>query len=306
MLSYTDIIKKAYHITRRFPVLWLFGFFVVGGFSLNFLHFQNGTAEKLSQPFSWSQAQVFFQTHPAVLAGISVSLLIISVGGLLLTNWCRVMLVLLTNEVLEKPNMNVPAQIKASKKPLWPVIKVSLLTSLMLILVVAGLLGAPLWSNLDASSKTALWSIASVIFLPLAFTISCVNIFTTFFIVLHKMPFRSALNAGTDFFLVNWNKVLGLGFVLGVIFLAGSSVGGAIVYFSRLLISFVQLSDLGFGTVSATIVIIQSVAAAILWLILAILNVFFNTSLQLLFLQLVTPTKAEEGVKEMAVSPVVS
>ena len=305
MFSYTDILKKAYYLTRNFPILWLFGFFVIGGFSLNFLHFQDVPAESLSQPVSWSAVGQFFSAHPLVLAGISLSLLIISLGGLLLTNWCRIMLVLLTQEILDKSRFSLHDQVKVSKKFLWPVIKVSLLTSLMLILVATGLLGVPLWSNLDIPTKTLLWSIASVVFVPLAFTISCINIFTTFFLILHKLPFRSALNAGTDFFLVNWNKILGLGLVLGVIFLAGSSVGGAVVYLSRLLINFIQLSGLGFLPVSATIVIIKSLAAVFLWLILAILNVFFNSALLLIFLQLVTPTKAEEKVGEMAVSPAI-
>src|SRR5579864_1765167 len=113
MFSYTDILKKSYLITRNFPILWVFGFFVVGGFSLNFLHFADLPARQFSGPFSWGGAGLYFQAHPMALAALSFSVLVVSVGGLLLTNWCRIMLVLLTQGILEKSKPNLPVHLLA-------------------------------------------------------------------------------------------------------------------------------------------------------------------------------------------------
>lgn len=281
----------------------------MGGSSLNFLHFEDMPArEHLGRSLPFLDMLYFFQSNPLKLAAVSLSVLIIFVGGLLLTNWCRITLALLTKDILDTKRLNLLENLKSSRRPLWAVIKVSALTSMLMLLVAGALFGAPLWSPLDSGAKTLLWTTAAIVFIPLAYTISCINIFTVFFIVIFRMKFKAAINLGTDFFITNWVKILGLGLVLSVIFLAGSAVGGSAVFLGRLAESLAleYAGDFKFFADSAIILAVRIVSFAVLWLILAIINVFFNTSLLLLFLKLVTPVKTEEvEAKELAVSPAV-
>lgn len=306
MFGYSEILKKAWAITRDFPVLWVFGLFVAGGFSLNLLRYASFPAQLSRHPFSSAEILAYFGGHPLSLGVLSLSLLAASAFGLLLTNWCRIMLALLTKSVLENGRPRLLWQLKAGPRFMRPVIKVSILTSMLIILVALSLLGATFWSGLDFESRVFLWALAGFIFMPMAYTISCVNIFTVFFIVFSGYDFKTALNLGTDFFIANWIKILGLGLVLSVIFLAGSAVGGFLVLFGRLCEKFLEsYGGLGFFWNSAMIFTVRGIFALLLWAILAAVNVFFNTSLLLLFLKLIAPVKKEEaaGAEKLSVFP---
>lgn len=309
MFSYTEILKKAYYITRENALLWFFGLFVIGGFSLNFLHFVKLANFERQMPFSWADSFLYLQYNPLILAALGFGAVCVFAAVLFLTNWLRIIIISLTLCIIDKKPVELLKRIKLSGRFIVPFIKVSLLTSLLMILVAVALLGAPLWSSLDFSAKILLWILASFIFVPLAFTILSVKIFTGFFVVLFKHDFQTALNLATDLYISNWIKILGLGLILGVIFLAGSAGGGLIVFLGRLIERYLLLfgGGLGFFGNSAIIFAVRGLTAAFLWLILAFTNIFFNTSLLLLFLKLVTPIKTEEKAeaKHLEVFPAV-
>lgn len=309
MLSYTSILKKSYSITIRYPVLWLFGVFVFGGFNLNFVYFQGLPLEELGRPGGWESLLVYFQNRPLMLAGLLVLLLLVSAAALLLTSWSRIMLVLSAQSVLQTRQLALTEQLKKSRHSLWPVLLVSLFTSALLILLALGLLGTPFWWLANQPQKSFFWSMGAVIFVPLALTISCINIFTSFFVVVFRVPAKKGLNLGTDFFITNWSRIIAFGAVLMVIYTVGFVSGVAVVYLLKL------LADASLGVsgqflpnvISPALLVTNLTSTIFLWVLVSALNVFFNTALLLMFFDLTTPTKSEEAESEkVLVSPATS
>jgi hypothetical protein len=302
MFSFSEIIKDAYAITKRYPLLWLFGIFVIGTFNLNFLSFLNWPAG-LSHRMDIRQLSFYFQQHPGRLAILSFSILWISLLSLVLTNWSRLMLLLITKAVLENKHYELKKEARDSRGLLWPVIKISILTSVFMLAVVA-VLAAPLAVD-DVALQNALWGLGLAIFFPLAFTISCLNIFITMNVVVLKLSFKKSLAAGTDFFLANWSEVLGLSFLLIAIYFAGFASGLGILAVIKLALRFglIALSDWGFLQFSAVFIIIKTLGAALFWILLGALNVFFNTALLLFFLKKITPVKGEEKLRVPEIAP---
>jgi len=295
MFSYSSILRQAYHITVKYPILWLFGLFVIGSFNLNFLNFQNIPLRRVTRHENFHMVLDFFQTHPEVLAAISISVLIFSILGLIVTNWSRIMLVLAANEVVEKKSLQLPLQIKKSWRFLAPVIKISLGTTSLIVVCGLGLFLPPLFLTHNQQLQELLWIMGAAVFIPIVFAVSCVNIFTTFFVVVLKQKLSKALDLGTDFFLSRWTKILGLVMALVVIYAVGFFVGVSVIYFLKLLfrLLFEQFTALPF---SVTIWIANAIATVLIWALVAVLNVFFNAALLLLFLQLITPLEAAQKV----------
>jgi len=266
---------------------------------LNFLHFQDVPAARLSSELSLRGALGFFESHPGTLAALSFAVLVLALVSLVVTNWSRIMLVLMTNSIIGVRVPEMPEQWVKSRQALMPVIRMSLLTAALMVLVAAFLFVPPFFVVSNPKLLTILLAGATVVFVPLAFTISCINIFSSFYIVLFKKPLWIALNLGTDMVVSRWGQILPLALVLMVIYCVCFVVGLSLITithsFLSLLLGF--LLQFNIFAVSAMIIALRILSAAILWLLLAGLNVFINTALLLLFLQLITPI-IDEGRKE--------
>ncbi len=309
MFSYTKILKDAYNITVKNPVLWFFGLFLFGGFSFIFLNFYDFSLKRFQNQATLGDVVNYLGSHPGTLIGLIVVFLLFAAGVLLITNWSRVMLVLAVQSILETKSTELVKQIKSSRQPLWPVIKVSLITSAITIIAGIGFLLAPFWWIANVVYQSTLWTVGLVVFIPMAFTISCINIFTSFFVIVFKQGVGKALNLGTDFFIVNWSKILGISVVLMVIYSVSFISGIAIIYLVKLAVQFTleTLNQAGAMATPSIISLSQSISAVLVWVLFAGLNVFFNTALLLLFFQLTTQVKSdEEEEKKILISPAAS
>ncbi len=304
MFSYADIIYKAYLITKRYPMFWLFGMFVVGAFNLNFF-FLPKSPRQLGERINAPHFVQYLIQHPAVLVGICLSVLWLALITIFLTNWSKILILLKAQSVLEKKHNSLIQLIKQSKSFLWPMIKVSVLTSLCMLgaLVV---LAAPLWVDVDtAPLQNMLLVLSVVIFFPLAFTISCLNIFTGMFVVLSGLPLKRAINAATDFFAECWQQILALSLLLAIIYLASFVVGAGLVSLVRtsLRILVIELNNYGFLHILGIFTIIKALGGLLLWVLLGMLNAFLNIALMLFFLQKITPTRAENKTVSLETAP---
>lgn len=296
MISYTAIIKQSYYITIRHPLLWIFGLFAVGAFNVNLFHFQNISFSKPHSVQELYQGLMFFKDHPGVLALASSSLLLFAILGLVLTNWSRIMLALSVDGFIEHNQMSVGKHLKRSVSTLWTVISISLFTTTLMVLVAVLLFLPPLLLLRGSPQiQSVLLACSAVIFLPLSFTVSSVNIFTIFFAIFFKKRMASALDLGTDFFVSRWMHILGLLVVLFVIYIAGFMLGISIIYIIKVAFNllFAFLLRFNIFPLSAIILVPQLVASVLLWVLLAGLSVFFNTAIYLLFMELITPVTAE-------------
>lgn len=286
-MDYSKLLKKAFDITVHHPLLWVFGLFVIGTSNLNFLYFQDVLPVNVEQPLRVAELAAFFQQNPLWLGGASLLLLVVAVGGLVVTNWSRVMLVLSVQQIIETRHMDHVKAFVESRKVLKNVIQVSLTTTFLMLVVAVSLLVPPFLLR-DSTLQPLLSTIGIVFFVPLAFTISCVNIFTVFFAIIFRKNFLSALNLGTDLFISRWTSILGLTVVLMVIYICCFVAGASLIYLLKLVLGFLVpgLPAAGY--------LLQAIVGLMLWVLLGGLNVFFNTSLILLFFELITPVKTEE------------
>lgn len=304
MISYSEIVKKAFYATITHPSLWLFGLFAVGGFNLNFLNFENVPLRKMVLEHDIMSLTVYSQSHPAVLAAASLAVLFFSLFGLVATNWSRIMLILLGDSIIKTQKPQVAEQIKKSGGSLWLVIQISMITVVFMLIVAGVLFVPPLLLDIDQSFKILLLEIGAVIFLPLAFAISCINIFTTFYAVLYKKTLTVALNLSTDFFVSRWTQILGLVAVLMVVYFACFVFGVALIFCARAFFGllFLILAKFNIFSFSAIIGILKTGSNVLLWFLLAGLSAFFNQTLLILFFKLNIPIASENTLEQAKVS----
>ncbi len=294
MINYSHIIKDAWHITLRYKALWLFGLFVVGGANVNF--FRLGDLRHAAGAWTVPSLLQFLQAHPGALALASIGVLAVSAVGLVLTNWSRIMLVLCVDEILKRRMLVIAEQLPKSRAVLRPVISMSLLTSGLMVVAGAALLLPPFFWIKNPDNQALVWVLGIVLLLMVAFTVSCINIFTSFYIVLFRHPLGKALNLGTDLFVNKWMQVLGLTLVLGIIYGVGFTAGTGLIYIIKTvaLAAAEWLARGGMGAFAPAARILSVMTGLALWLFAAGLSVFFNTALLLLFFQFIAPEKFEE------------
>jgi len=306
MLSNTAIIQKAYRSAIYNPALWLFGLFVVGGFNLNFLHFQNIPLRKVFLENNPQDIALYLQTHPGALAFASATVLFFTLIGLVVTNWSRIMLILLGRQVLEAKPIAFKQSLRETKNSLAGIIKISLLTSALMCITAAVLIVPTLWLPMENPLRLLLLEASVVVFLPLAFTISCINIFTGFYLVLYKIPLNKALNSGTDFFISSWARILGLVLVLIIIYLASFAVGVSVIFLAKeiLRLGLLVLVKFHILPLSAIILMLKTISTFLFWFLLSGLSVFFNQALLILFLDLSKPIENPDYKKDIEPVPV--
>ncbi len=263
---------------------------------MNFLYFQNIPFKKFFFEYSFQEIVTFLQSHPEALASISAVVLVLSVGGLVVTNWSRIILILLGREALETHLKPFKRSFKESKGSLVRIIKISLFTSALMFVAGVILIVPPLWLPLENPIRLLLLQASVLVFLPLAFTISCINIFTSFYVILHKMPLNKALNCGTDLFISSWNKILGLVAVLMIIYLCSFAVGILVIFLAKEVLQLILLGLVRFHILplSAIILMLKTISTVMFWFLLSGLSVFFNQSLLVLFLELSKPIEVPE------------
>ncbi|MDE2311954.1 MAG: hypothetical protein KGJ93_02600 [Patescibacteria group bacterium] len=303
MFSYSDILRRAYHITKRHVALWVFGLFVIGTFNINFLRFSGLLSGQSIRTANSLELLGYFQDHPGRLALFCLSVLWVAALSLILTNWSRVMLLLLGQAAIEKRYDGWRRQVSSSWRLLWPVIVISLLTSLLMFFVLAVLL-APLWVA-DPQLQGMLWVLGLMVFLVLAFTISCLNIFITMFVVVLRLPLGRAVDAATDFFVAHWAQILGLTSILAVIYLFCFGVGVGVLGLVKLLAQIILLDLRAGGALHIhwIFTIIKFLTGLLLWLLLGGLNAFLNVALLLFFGEKIKPLKSGEGQAAELIQP---
>jgi hypothetical protein len=310
-MDYLAIIKKAYHITLRQPGLWLLGLFLAGGFSANFLYLaqiQIGWRDR------WS---IFQQVIPGFgfgpIAIFSAVTLVTFIIVVIVSNWAKVLFILHASDVLKLPRLNsaegeenldrsLGILFKHSLRYLLPVIAVSVLTMISVTIVTGILFGTPLLLYLHVDSQPVMWLLSAMVFVVLILFFSFLNIFSTFYIVLFRYSAQRAVNLALDLIVSKWKNIANMALMLIVIYAACFFIGSSLIYLLKEATSLVLLPLAKFGLFNEAPVInfLTLTSGVLLWVWLALVNVFFNLSLLLLFTELVKPTKHNElGTKKI-------
>jgi hypothetical protein len=286
-INYWVILKRTFHVTVRFPGLWLLGLFLSGGFNANIFYWANlrlTWREHGQTLFGWLQANVQYGHHWLAALGLGVVVVGIIV---VVTNWAKTAFVLYISDLLQmkrmralpaSPDITLSKSFQEGRRFLPDVISLSLFTMVSMIVLTTVLGGS---SKILFASRGLVWLTAGVIFLGLVFVFSCLNIFGTFFIIFYQQRFSRALNLARDLIVSRWQNIIEMALILMIIYGLCFFVGSSLVFY-------------GPPTV---------LGALILWLWLAIVNTFFNVALLLLFAQLVKPPYHPEFKSLLAETP---
>jgi hypothetical protein len=311
-MSYTQILKMAYTITINHPRLWFFGLFLVGGFNALVLH-TLGVTQNGADPNSALASMLQVQTKAGVIV-LAVSVVLVSI---IISNIARISLVasvirIIRTESIFKPFVNhsyrwltvLPEYDPEHELVLRPIVRRSFKATLVASMCANGFLlaailavGSPQIIIAGNGAVQALL-LSLIMFLPLSFLALYINMFPPYFTILFGSPIRDGFRMAHDLLGKKWKEIVGFILVLLVVYGIGFTAVFSIVQYAQQAFQFTlePFAHLGFFSLSAIISPVRIAGSAIAWLLLAVLNTFFNIALLLLFIQLIKPSADAEAV----------
>jgi hypothetical protein len=315
-MDFAALFRRAYLTTINNPALWLFGLFLTSGFNAHWFVLFNQLQFAVKNPATLGREVL---EHPADATLIIISLLATGAITLVVSNWAKILLFLHAAEILKLKRVMPgwrrasdavassvdPASptifglqkklIHESQRYFWPVVGVSVLTGAMTI-AVAIILFFPAGYLLRADQNQGIvLALAMALFTVLLLFISFQNIFATLFIILYQRGIRSALNLALDLIVTKWQHIAVFAVILLVIYGLGVSAAFGIVHLSRgpIAVGFAIASHANM-TAAALLFGAEWILVSLLLLVwVALLNVFSNVALLILFNDLVKAKPAE-------------
>lgn len=305
-MPYSRILKIAFTLTINHPRLWFFGLLLVGGFNAVLLHL-------LGVVSSGSDATTAFvrifdietQTGLLIAAGLVVLV------GIVVSNIARIIVIhsilktlnrdksyrdFLKLEWLEKiAEFDDSKQIPVSfvvKRSIISTVVASLCANIFIIMAIA-VIGSP--QLLFATHGYKFSIITLVLLLPLSFLALCINLFPPYFSIIFNRTISDSFHLAYDFLVKKWQEIIGFMIVLLVIYCIGFSIVFTVSQYVQSAVQYIFeiFAHLGFFSISAIISPVRLSGIATSWLLLAVLNVFANISVLLMFIYLMRPSDSE-------------
>jgi hypothetical protein len=315
-MTYASILKLAYTITINHPRLWFFGLFLVGGFNAVLLTSLGNSLEGLESYVMFAS----LVTEPSTASVILMSIILV-LFSIIISNILRIILVAMVMWVL-RGDQELSAQLglaqawvnllpdfdpKKSKLQLKMIIhrsfKATLIASIcanifLFLAVIA--IGSPQFIISGGTGAQSLFVLA-ILFLPLSFFALYINLFPPYFTILFGNTIRDSFRLAHDLLVSKWKEIIGFVVVLMVVYSLGFTVVFSVVHYMRNVFSYGLeiFAHLGFSSQSVIISPVRIGGAALAWLLLAVLNVFSNVALLILFINLLKPVN-DEQVAEFA------
>jgi len=236
---YRTIITKAWEITKRYKVLWFFGFFAAllgnaGEFQTLFKQIeriknQPELLSSLSQGLTlWGQALTGIWQLPLVnILAIILTLLFIALIILIII-WLAItsqVAIIKNTEKIENgkdKTVNFKTSWTEGAKYFWPALGLNALAKVIIFLILT-LLVTPLLIVMIAKGSaltTIVTLLTIVIFVPLAIIITFVTKYAVAFVVLQGQRFWEAFQNGWRLFAANWLISIEMALIVLVINLA--------------------------------------------------------------------------------------
>lgn len=305
-MPYSRILKLAFSLTINHPRLWFFGLLLVGGFNAVLLHML-GVASSGSDTKTAFIRLLDIQTQ----AGLLVTAGVIIIVGIVISNIARIIVVhgvlkALRNETEAKNVLRLewleplPEFDETKQVPVSVIIKRSLMATVvasvcanLFILIALAVIGSP--QLLFATHGVRFSAVTIVLLLPLSFLALCINLFPPYFSIIFNRSIADSFRLAYDLIAKKWKEVIGFMIVLLVVYCIGFSIVFTVSQYIQIALHFVleTFAHLGFFSVSAIISPVRASGIAVSWLLLAVLNVFSNISVLLLFVHLMKPSGIE-------------
>lgn len=293
MFLYSKILKQAYWIVKKHKFLWIFGLFLVWGYlpNLTYLH----------------------KTGPRTIAGgeawLAAASVVVFVVLILIYFRARAGLIIATKGVLDKQDMNFFKAWNLGKKSYLKMFQVSLLVQIGLTIVFLVLTIPVIYlATAGLEPRAVILGLAALlIFLPIWFVATMVNIAAQVFIGLYNFRLSGAIAAALDLVLKRWRQMFGvaffmfslafLGMILSIVPAGLISLG--VVFFGQL--SYHNGSTLPYGLNITNLI----VSIIVFFFVQAFICVYHQVAWVLTILDLTKPPKVEEE-KELAEMPEVA
>ncbi len=305
-MPYSRILKLAFTLTINHPRLWFFGLLLVGGFNAVLLHIL-GVASSGSDATT-AFARIFdIQTQ----SGLLITAGFIVIIGIVISNIARIIVIHSVLKTLNKEKglrdflklewLEQIADFDESKQiPVSAVVKRSLISTVvasvcanLFIVAAIAVIGSP---QLLFSTHGLRFSVITlVLLLPLSFLALCINLFPPYFSIIFNRSIPDSFRLAYDLLVKKWQEIIGFMIVLLVIYCIGFSIVFTVSQYVQLAVQYIFeiFAHLGFFSISAIISPVRVSGIAVSWLLLAVLNVFANISVLLMFIYLMKPSDSE-------------
>lgn len=311
-MDYIKILRDAYRFTMSNPLTWLFGLFLIGFFNFNFLHFQSLAVTLGNVPLIIQRTSQHLSLHHPRAISIVLTTFFLYIILQVCTSWARILLVLYGRYAIRLPYSPIPGTepLQHERRLEMPLVQpsfkklihessyflkhgvaVGFLTTFATVMVAVGLFVPPLFWISGLENKISWLALATLLFIPFVFIVSCIHIFSVFFIVLYRKDAAGSLNLATDLLFTKWREMLGLVGILLVVYILSFFAATSFVVYMQSFAAGLGGTLVGLGILpSFAIITVTKIAAdVILLIVLSILSVFFNTAFLLLFNELVKP-----------------
>ncbi len=309
MFSYRSILKQAWNIAWGHKYLWLFGLFASiaiasGSFEHQMLitNFQSGALE--GSYYHLSIIVTVLQALGMFLIGLvrlfsydfitiinTLTVLIITLAIIIAFIWLAVSsqgaLVASAKKLItakKKPSiLSLRENLTEGHNHFWPILWLNVLVKVLIVMLLA-IVSLPLVSLAAKSADllVALYTIAFIVFIPLAVGLSLMIKYAIAYIVLDKEDISSALGKSWQLLTKNWLISLEMGLIL---FLISFVVGFILIFLLSALVFpyFVFAANYGIGWL---IVLLAFLALTLILFASALLATFQISAWTSLFLEL--------------------
>lgn len=286
-MSYREVLSQAYSLTIRNPLLWLFGLVMLGGFNLSLVNVFSFVRGNELHRLSWMIENSFVSPAAFFL------LMIAGVAAFLLLNLIKIIFIAVVHNFLhvqKDDECNLCVKIKGQSEnvdkplPYFTWLKRVMLASALTIALTAGI---TLAANMVLAASGYESPVAVVINLLFVAVIACVvgtwNIFTSYFVVLHGLNFKTASAAAVDLIAKHARRVAEFVILISIIYTASVVIGNA----------FIQLWQGGLWGRADLLASLLFMIISVLWLVLN--NAFFNVAFLIFFDKIVKATPVAQS-----------
>jgi hypothetical protein len=288
LMNYQAIFLRAYHLTLRNPLLWVFGLFLSSGFNLNIFYALVSERSGLL----WESIRNSIDGRP-VLIGISgLSAILVFV----IANYLKTWFISEVHELIHREPGKCALCVAKAKRETWQsrlpdlhTLAKVLLASVITVLL-SSAVAAPLNYLRAENTSPSLIALSALAIFIIVCAIACWNIFTAFYVILHKQKFNNASKLSLDLMTLRGKSIFEFVSLLLIIYLAAVGVGS-------ILITLAQVNVEWSGLALPVVTLGKAVLGLLFGAWMAVTSVFFNLSLFLFFDRLVKPIEKPEEVR---------
>jgi hypothetical protein len=291
---FARIIKKAYKYTKSHKFLWLFGIPLIS-FGILYLVIKLAGSQGVWLGYAFN----FVSSNYG-----SLSVLIVLISGVFLGSWFRSALIWSGFKLENSELISYSLALRQTLKDVWVTIIIGLIAAIVMFLVIIWV-SVPIFLvfSRDLIFRAVLLGVVgAVIFLPVAFALSLVNIFAARFRIIYGLSLKGSLQSGFDLLTSCWVEATRTFVGIAVFYVIVLACSVSVLSATGLAIAryFETFSQSGFFGI---IGLFSIGLGLLLFLCNAVMNSFTNIAWTLFFLENVNAQKTPKALNKVVSVP---